>query len=105
LGDPVLICDQPPRCGATRAFTPHLPGCLKLAQERSHHGCPQRRKLMEGDGRDWLEAQPLPETAREQITVALAMIDALERQIAPLDAQLRPCARRQTGCRALIDAY
>jgi len=70
-----------------------------------HHGCPQRRKLMQGDGRDWLSAQPLPETAREQITVALAMIDALERQIAPLDAQLRPYARRQTGCRALIDAY
>jgi transposase len=52
-----------------------------------------------------LSAQSLPETAREQITVALAMIDALERQIAPLDAQLRPYARRQAGCKALIDAY
>ncbi len=36
---------------------------------------------MVGDGPDWLRAQPLPETAREQVTVALAMIDALERQI------------------------
>src|SRR5215203_4623132 len=26
-----------------------------------HHGCPQRRGLMGGDGRDWLAAQPLPE--------------------------------------------
>jgi transposase len=33
------------------------------------------------------------------------MIDALERQIAPLDAQLRRYARRQAGCRALIEAY
>ena len=70
-----------------------------------HHGCPARRKLMEGDGPDWLSAQPLPETAREQVMVAVAMIDALERQIAPLDAQLRPYARRQTGCKALIERY
>ena len=56
---------------------------------------------MEGDGREWLASQPLPETAREQITVAMAMIDALERQIAPLDRELRPYARRQTGCKAL----
>jgi transposase len=70
-----------------------------------HHGCRQRRRLMEGDGRDWLAAQALPETARGQITVAMAMIDALEREIAPLDRQLRPYARWQTGCKALIDAY
>ena len=36
-----------------------------------HHGCPQRRQLMVGDGRDWLAAQPLPAAAREQVTVAL----------------------------------
>ena len=47
-----------------------------------HHGCPQRRQLMIGDGREWLDAQPLPAAAREQVTVALAMIDALDRQIA-----------------------
>ena len=70
-----------------------------------HHGCPQRRRLMEGDGRDWLEAQPLPDAAREQITVALQMIDAIEVQIDPLDRYLRPYARHQTGCKALIDAY
>src|SRR3954463_11515303 len=42
-----------------------------------HHGCPQRRGLMVGDGRAWLAAQPLPKAAREHVTVALAMIDAL----------------------------
>src|SRR5450755_4764350 len=24
-----------------------------------HHGCPQRRQLMTGEGREWLDAQPL----------------------------------------------
>ena len=33
------------------------------------------------------------------------MIDALEREIAPVDRQLRSYARRQTGCRALIEAH
>src|ERR687898_3398745 len=32
-----------------------------------HHGLPQRRRLMTTDGRAWLEAAPLPETAREQV--------------------------------------
>jgi transposase len=70
-----------------------------------HHGCPQRRSLLVGDGRAWLAAQPLPQAAREQVTVALAMIDALERQIAPLDRELRAYARRQAGCKALMAHY
>jgi transposase len=70
-----------------------------------HHGCPQRRQLMVGDGRDWLDAQSLPETARQQITVAIAIVDALERELAPVTRELRFYARRQTGCKALIEAY
>jgi transposase len=70
-----------------------------------HHGCPPRRSLMIGDGREWLAAQPLSESAREQVTIALAMIDALELQIAPLDRELRAYARRQTGCKALMAHY
>jgi transposase len=70
-----------------------------------HHGCPQRRQLMVGDGREWLAAQPLPAAAREQIAVAIAMIDALEAQITPLDRELRAYARRQPGCRALMAHY
>ena len=55
---------------------------------------------MTGDGPTWLDVQPLPAAAREQVTVALAMIDALERQMLPLDKELRatradrPAARR-----------
>jgi transposase len=70
-----------------------------------HHGCPQRRNLMTGEGQQWLEAVRLPVTAREQITVALAVIDALDRQLAPLDKELRTYARRQPGCRALMGQF
>jgi len=70
-----------------------------------HHGCPQRRQLMTAEGRAWLAAQPLPEAAREQITVAIAIVDALEVQIAPLDKELRAYARRQVGCKALMTHY
>ena len=40
---------------------------------------------MEGDGPQWLDAQPLPATARQQVTVALAVIDML--------AELGDCRR------------
>jgi transposase len=70
-----------------------------------HHGCPQRRDLMTRDGRAWLVEQPLPETAREQLTVAVAMVDALDVQLAPIDRELRAYARRQPGCRALMAHY
>jgi transposase len=70
-----------------------------------HHGCPQRSNLMTAEGRSWLAAQPLPAAAREQITVALCMIDALERQLSPLDQKLRAYARRQRGCQALMSQF
>src|SRR3954468_11134491 len=65
-----------------------------------HHGCPQRgfpqrRNLMTEEGRQWLAGQALPATAREQITVAVTMVEALDRQLAPMDKQLRAYARRQ----------
>ena len=70
-----------------------------------HHGCPQRRDLMSAERREWLEGQPLPPAAREQVTIALQMIDALDVQLDPLTARLCEYARRQTGCKALIAAY
>src|SRR4051812_34195585 len=56
-------------------------------------------------GRQWLAAQALAATAREQITVAVAMIEALDLQLAPIDKQLRAYARRQVGCRALMGQF
>ena len=62
-----------------------------------HHGCPQRRNLMVGDGREWLASQPLPIAAREQVTVALGMIDALDRSSS---RWTRNCARMRAARRA-----
>jgi transposase len=70
-----------------------------------HHGVPQRRRLMTAEGRQWLTDVALSDTAHEQVTVAIAMIDALDVQIAPLDRELRAYARRQVGCRALMAHY
>ena len=47
----------------------------------------------------------LPDDARERIEIALAMVDAIDAQIAPLERELRQLARRQTGCRALMGLY
>src|SRR4051794_41105142 len=71
-----------------------------------HHGVsgtPER--LRTGDGRAFLEALALPADARERIEIALAMIDAIDARIAPLERELRQLARRQTGCRALMALY
>ena len=72
-----------------------------------HHGLPQRAELhlLSGEGRGWLDEVEVPDAAREQIMVALAMSEALDAQIAPLDKQLRAYARRQSGCRALMALY
>jgi transposase len=71
-----------------------------------HHGVPRRRDLLaSAERRAWLQALELTPAARAQIDVALAMIDATEAQLAPLDAELRAFARRQPGCRALQAHY
>jgi transposase len=52
-------------------------------------------------GREFLERLELPAADRERIEVALQLIDALDRQLAPIEQGLRQLARRQPGCRAL----
>ena len=66
-------------------------------------GTPER--LRTGEGRAFLERLPLAADARERIMIALAMVDAIDAQIAPLERELRQLARRQAGCRALIALY
>jgi len=70
-----------------------------------HHGGPHKRDLLTVDGREWLAVQRLSQTAGQQITVALEMIDAFDVQLAPLTKELRAYASRQTGCKALIAAH
>jgi transposase len=68
-----------------------------------HHGFPQRRDLLTLEKREWMAALALPAAAREQINIALQLIDALDLQLVPFDLDLRAYARKQPGCRALID--
>jgi transposase len=70
-----------------------------------HHGCPQHGELLRLAGRQWLAAQDLPAAARQQIDIALAVIDALEIHLAPMDQRLRTFARHQPGCRALLSQF
>jgi transposase len=68
-----------------------------------HHGVggvPDR--LRSAAGREFLGRLELPAADRERIEVALQMVDALDRQLAPLESELRRLARRQPGCRALM---
>jgi transposase len=70
-----------------------------------HHGVPARSGLLGAEARAWLTRLELPAAAREQITVGLALIDAHDAQLAPLDRELRQHAKRQPGCRALMRHY
>jgi transposase len=45
----------------------------------------------------------LPVAAREQLTIALEMTDAIECQLGPVDLSRRAYARKQAGCRTPID--
>ena len=71
-----------------------------------HHGIAGAPdKLLSAQGREFLDRLELPDAASERIAVALSMIEALDRQLAPLERELRQLARRQTGCRALMAHY
>jgi transposase len=72
-----------------------------------YHHLPARPELqlLRANGRDWLESVEVPAVAREQITVALAVINALDARIAPITSELQAYARRQPGCKALMAHY
>jgi transposase len=71
-----------------------------------HHGVSGTpEKLRTREGRAFLAALDVPADARERIEIALAMVEAIEAQIAPLERELRQLARRQTGCKALMGLY
>ena len=70
-----------------------------------HHGVPATSvpaRLLGRQGRAFLERLELPEAARERIGVALALIEAIDAQLAPIERRLRRLARAQPGCQALL---
>lgn len=77
----------------------------RIQAQLYHHGVPRRRQLLTPENRSWLDELELPGAARWQIEAALAMIDAVDGQLRPLDRELRALARRQPGCRALMRHY
>ena len=66
-----------------------------------HHGAPRSRGLLKRENRERVAALKLPAAAREQLTIALSMIDAIDLQLSPFDLSLRDYARKQPGCHAL----
>ena len=54
-----------------------------------HHGFAQQRNLLTAEKRAWLAGLKLPDAAREQLTISLEIIDALDLQLVPLDLALR----------------
>ena len=56
-------------------------------------------------GREFLDRLDPPDDARERVTVALGMVDILEREIADIERSLRRSARRQAGCQALMTQF
>jgi transposase len=68
-----------------------------------HHGAPHARGLLKLANRERVAALKLPAAAREQLTIALHMIDAIDVQLGPFDLSLREYARKQPGCRTLTD--
>ncbi len=93
-------------------------GCAKtLVDERTtwlqrvqatlfHHGVTGvPDELRSAAGREFLERLELPEATHERIEVALQLVEAIDRQIAPVERQLRQLARRQRGCQALMGHF
>lgn len=71
-----------------------------------HHGVTAApNRLLSARGREFLAAVELPAAARERIEVALTLVEAIDRQLAPLERELGRLARRQPGCRALMRHY
>lgn len=70
-----------------------------------HNGYPQEYNLLAAERRERLEKLELPEAARKAVDLSLAMIDHINEELEPIEAELRACARAQTGCQALREHY
>jgi transposase len=68
-----------------------------------HQGVPGGLRLRTQAGREALRRAELSPAGRGLVALGLRMLDAFDRELAPLDRELRAYARRQPGCRALIE--
>ncbi|CAN5828135.1 hypothetical protein BH23ACT11_BH23ACT11_12920 [soil metagenome] len=70
-----------------------------------HNGYPQERNLLATERRERLERLGLSPAARKMVDHALSMIDHINAELAPIEKELKSYARRQAGCRALMEHY
>jgi transposase len=75
----------------------------RMQAQLFHQGVPPGIKLRTTAGRTALAGAGLSPSGRELIALGLRMIDVVDRELEPLDRRLRAFARRQPGCRALIE--
>ncbi len=75
----------------------------RLQAQLFHQGVPAGLKPRTRAGREALATVELSPSGRELVLLALRMIETLDRELAPLDRWLQAFARRQRGCRALIE--
>jgi len=68
-----------------------------------HQGVPGGLKLRTQAGREALGRAELSPAGRQLVELGLRMLDTFGLELAPLDRELRAFARRQPGCRALIE--
>ena len=75
----------------------------RIQAQLFHQGVEKRRGLLTEAGRAHLDEAELSGAGRQLIEVALRVIDALGAEADPLHRELQGFARRQGGCRALVD--
>lgn len=74
----------------------------RMQAQLFHQGVPAGIRLRTAAGRAALAAAELSPAGRELMAVGLRVVDVLDRELVPLDRQLRAFARAQPGCRALM---
>jgi hypothetical protein len=75
----------------------------RLQAQLFHQGVPPGLKPRTAAGRDALANVELSPAGRETVELCLRMLDQLDRELAPIDRTLQLFARRQPGCRSLIE--
>ena len=75
----------------------------RLQAQLFHQGVPAGLRPRSLAGRAALARVELSPAGRELVTLALRMIDTIDLELTPLTRELHVFARRQPGCRALIE--
>ena len=90
-------------CGCARRWSTSATAWQqRLQAQLFHQGVAPGLRPRTRAGREALASVELSPAGRELVSLALRMIDRIERELVPLDRALSRYAHRQPGCRALI---